>query len=243
MHIPVSYVPTAAEGLRSRVAARGTARATAFPATLEIDYPDRDLDPLTTFFRPLTFIPIAILLALVSGPTTIGRPPAGTETTGPVVLLTLGAGGVLFLPTLLMLVFRRKYPRWWFDWNLQLTRFTTRCLAYLALMRDEYPSTDEEQAVHLELRYPDAERELSRYLPLVKWLLALPHYIALAILALGACLAVLLAWPIVLITGRYPRRLFDYVTGVFRWGLRVGAYAFLLTTDRYPPFTLAAEGV
>jgi hypothetical protein len=136
-----------------------------------------------------------------------------------------------------MLLFRRKYPRWWFDWNLQLTRFSTRCLAYLALLRDEYPSTDEEQAVRLELEYPDA-LGLNRWLPLVKWLLALPHYLALCFLGIGAVLCVVGAWFAILLTGRYPRRLFDFVVGVFRWALRVGAYAFLLTTDRYPPFTL-----
>ncbi|HEX6105946.1 MAG TPA: DUF4389 domain-containing protein [Gemmatimonadales bacterium] len=212
------------------------------PAALEIDYPERDLDRITTFFRPLTFIPIAIILALVSGPTTIGGPARETVDPDRVVILMVGAGGVLFVPTALMLVFRRKYPGWWFDWNLELTRFSTRCLAYLALLRDEYPSTDEEQAVHLDLRYPDAETELSRYLPLVKWFLAIPHYIALAFLGLAAALCVVVAWFAILFTGRYPRPLFDFVVGVFRWALRVGAYAFLLITDSYPPFRLRGGG-
>jgi hypothetical protein len=158
-----------------------------------------------------------------------------------VVVLTFGAGGVLFLPTALMLLFRRKYPRWWFDWNLELTRFTTRCLAYLALLRDEYPSTDEEQAVHLDLWYPDPPTELNRWLPLVKWLLAIPHYVVLFFLTLAAVACVIIAWLAILLTGRYPRGLFEFVTGVFRYSLRVGAYAFLLTTDRYPPFSLARE--
>jgi len=212
-----------------------------FPAMLEIEYPDRELNRLTSFFRPLTFIPIGILLALLSGPTTLGGPPREAGDSDPVVMLTLGAGGLLSLPTALMLVFRRKYPRWWFDWNLELTGFTTRCLAYLALLRDEYPSTDEEQAVHLELWYPDPATELNRWLPLVKWLLALPHYIVLAFLWAAATLCVIVAWFAILLTGRYPPRLFDFVTGIFRWTLRVWAYAFLLTTDRYPPFSLASE--
>jgi hypothetical protein len=152
-----------------------------------------------------------------------------------------GTGGVLVLGPLLMLVFRRKYPRWWFDWNLELLRFGNRVLVYLALMDDRYPSTDEQQSVHLNIVYPDAERDLSRWLPLVKWLLALPHYLVLVVLGLGAILAVIVAWFAILFTTRYPRTLFDFMEGVLRWHNRVVGYAFILATDRYPPFTLAAE--
>ena len=108
--------------------------------------------------------------------------------------------------------------------------------AYLALLRDEYPSTDEEQGVHVWIPYPDDE--LSRWLPLVKWFLAIPHYIVLCFLGVAAVVAVILAWFAILLTGRYPRGLFDFVVGVLRYGLRVNAYAFLLTTDQYPPFRL-----
>lgn len=202
-----------------------------FPATLEIDYPDRELNRLTTFFRLLTVIPIAIVLGLVSGPTW------RAETSN----YAFTSGGIVFLATVLMLVFRQKYPRWWFDWNLALMRFSTRVSAYLCLLDDEYPSTDEDQAVHLALPYPDAPRELNRWLPLIKWLLALPHYVVLAVLGVAACVAVLIAWCAILLTGRYPRPLFDFVVGVLRWVLRVSAYAILLTTDRYPPFRLSSD--
>jgi hypothetical protein len=200
-----------------------------YPATLVIDYPDRDLNRVTSLLRPLTAVPIAIVLALVTGP---GVDARSTH-------WAIGSGGILFGATALMIVFRRKYPRWWFDWNLGLTRFGTRVAAYLALMRDEYPSTDEEQAVHLEVRYPDAARELNRWLPLVKWILAIPHYVVLGFVAVAAVFCVLAAWIVILFTARYPRALFDFVAGALRWWLRVAAYAFLLTTDRYPPFSMA----
>ena len=148
-------------------------------------------------------------------------------------------GGLLFLPLVLMILFRQKYPRWWFDWNLQLLRFSNRVTAYLGLLDDRYPSTDEHQAVTLELPYPDAKQGLNRWLPLVKWLLAIPHYILLALLWIAAVCAVIIAWFAILFTGRYPRGLFDFVLGVLRWGNRVNAYAFVLVTDQYPPFRLS----
>jgi len=198
-----------------------------FPATLEVDYPDRELDRLTTVFRLFTVIPIAVILALL----TRGTVHAGAANH------VVGSGGIVFLATVLMLLFRQKYPRWWFDWNLALTRFSTRVAVYLALLRDEYPSADAEQAVHIQIPYPDAKQELNRWLPLVKWFLAIPHYVVLWFLSIAAFFCVVIAWFAILFTGRYPRSLFDFVVGVFRWWLRVTAYAFLLSTDRYPPFS------
>jgi hypothetical protein len=183
---------------------------------LDVDYPDRDLDKISTLLRLFYAIPILVVVSAIGG----------------------AAGGALFFPTLLMIVFRRKYPRWWFDFNLQLVRLETRVGAYVGLMTDDYPSTDEEQYVHLELDYPNAEFDLNQALPLVKWLLLIPHYIVLAVLAVGAVFAVIFAWFAILFTGRYPRGLFDFVEGVMRWGLRVEAYGWLLITDEYPPFSL-----
>ncbi len=205
---------------------------TAYPASLSVDYPDRNLNRLTTFFRLFTVIPIAIILCLLTG--------SSWEWNGANDWSYLYAGaGLVFLPIILMLLFRQKYPRWWFDWNLALTRFSTRVGAYLLLLRDEYPSTDEEQAVHIEIPYPDARKDLNRWLPLVKWFLAIPHYIVLWFLGIASLVVVIIAWFVILFTGRYPKDLFDFVVGVLRWSLRVAAYAFLLTTDRYPPFRLS----
>ncbi len=210
----------------------------AFPARLAIDYPERGLNRATTAFRAFLLIPIGILIALLNGAAAGWGVEDDSGASAWVSLLAL-AGGT-YLPLLLMLLFRRKYPRWWFDWNVELTRLATRVGAYSLLLRDEYPSTDEAQAVHLDLDYPDAERDLSRWLPLVKWLLALPHYIVLTVLALFALVLVIVAWFAILFTGRYPRGIFDFMVGVTRWTLRVQAYAFLLVTDRYPPFRLGA---
>ena len=207
---------------------------TAYPATLEIDYPDRELDRVTTLARLILVVPIAVVLGLVIGPSP-GAPSASGNPHG-----CFAAGGFVSVATALMLVFREKYPRWWFDWNIALARFAMRVTAYLALLRDEYPSTDQEQAVHLEIPYPDAGRDLNRWLPLVKWLLAIPHYLALALVGVVAVACVMWAWFVILFTGRYPRPIFDFVVGTLRWSLRVAAYAFLLTTDRYPPFSLSA---
>jgi hypothetical protein len=209
-----------------------------YPVRLDVEYPDRPLNRLTTFFRAFTLIPIAIVLSTVSGAETWSwYDDSGTRDTTQTVVV--GAGGILFLGPLLMILFREKYPRWWFDWNLELTRFTGRVAIYAGLLDDRYPSTDEAQSLRLDVPYPDAREDLNRWLPLVKWFLAIPHYILLAFLWLAVLACVVIAWFAILFTGRYPRGLFDFVVGVGRWSVRVGAYAFWLATDRYPPFSLS----
>src|SRR6266540_1024014 len=206
------------------------------PVRFSVDYPDRDLDRVTTFFRIFVAIPILIVLGSVAGGTWQWSYENGrTAAAG-----AGGAGGLLFFAPLLMILFRQKYPRWWFDWNLQLLRFSNRVTVYVALMDDAYPSTDEEQSVVLEFPYPDAKDGLNRWLPLVKWLLAIPHYVILLFLTLAGLVAVIVAWFAILFTGRYPRGIFDFVEGVIRWWNRVIAYAFVLVTDEYPPFSLSA---
>jgi hypothetical protein len=205
------------------------------PVRFSVDYPDRPLDRLTTAFRIFTVIPIAIVVASIGGYAGGG----GYDASGDAPTIAIGGTGLLFLPPLLMIVFREKYPRWWFDWNLELLRFTNRVGTYVALMNDHYPSTDERQWVRLDFPYPDAKRELNRWLPLVKWLLAIPHYIVLFFLYLATIILVIGAWFAILFTGRYPRGIFNFVEGVIRWHNRVVGYAFILVTDRYPPFSMS----
>ena len=206
--------------------------AGSYPVQFDVAYPDRDLNRLTTFFRIFVAIPILIVMAALGGE----HWSWGAHGTG----YASAGGSVLFLPVLLMVLFRQKYPRWWYDWNLELLRFENRVAVYLALMDDRYPSTDERQGVALDFPYPDVKQDLNRWLPLVKWFLAIPHYILLLFLGIAAVVCVIIAWFAILFTGRYPRGMFDFVTGVMRWSLRVTAYAFLLVTDRYPPFSLNA---
>ncbi|MDQ1551493.1 MAG: hypothetical protein QOD50_915 [Actinomycetota bacterium] len=202
----------------------------SYPVQFDVDFPSRPLNRLSTAFRFIVAIPIVILLTMLSG-------EAFRDGNHERNSLVIG-GAAVFLPLVLMIVFRQKYPRWWFDWNLNLLRFSSRVTAYLALLDDRYPSTDEDQAVHLDFPYPDA-RQLNRWLPLVKWFLAIPHYVVLVFLGLAAVIAVIAAWFAIVFTATYPRGLFDFVVGVLRWGTRVNAYAFALVTDQYPPFSLS----
>lgn len=208
------------------------AQAMSYPVQFSVDYPDHTLNRLTTLFRVFTVIPIAIVLGMLTYGVAERHQSSAWS-------YQYAATGLLVVPTALMIIFRQKYPRWWFDWDLALMRFSYRVTAYIALLRDEYPSTDDEQAVHLAIPYPNARAELNRWLPLIKWFLAIPHYIVLFFLGFAAFVSVVIAWVAILITGRYPRPLFDFVVGVLRWSSRVAAYAFMLATDEYPPFRLS----
>jgi hypothetical protein len=205
----------------------------SYPVNFSVDYPERELNRLTTFFRIFTVIPIAIVAGLLPGSELAGN--AGGEAYGGAI----AAGSIIFLPIVLMLLFRKVYPRWWYDWNLELLRFGNRIGVYVLLMDDEYPSTEKQQAVRLDFAYPAAE-QLQRGMPLVKWLLAIPHYIVLFFLYIGVFFAVIGAWFAILFTGRYPRGIFKFAEGTLRWHNRVVGYAFTLVTDDYPPFRLSA---
>jgi len=197
----------------------------SFPyAKLSISCPPAS-DRLTAFFRIFTALPIIIILVLLSG-----APSKGAHWAAP---------GLLFLPTLFVILFRKKYPKWWFDWNYALTKLSLRVMAYLLLLRDEYPAIEENQSVNVELTYPDAAKDLSRGMPLVKWSLAIPHILILAFLFAAVVVVTVGAWFAILFTGKYPAGIHEFVVGVARWCLRVNAYAFLLITDEYPPFRLS----
>ena len=195
-----------------------TPQSPAYPVTFSVDYPTRPLNRVSTAFRIIWVLPVAVVVMLIGGANT---------------------AGVLTIPLVLMLLFRQKYPRWWFDWNINLIRFANRVGAYLLLLRDDYPSTDDEQAVHFDMPHPAQSGDVNRWLPLVKWILAIPHYVVLLFLWIAALFVVIVAWFAILFTGKYPRALFNFVVGVMRWENRVIGYAFALVTDRYPPFRLA----
>jgi hypothetical protein len=197
-----------------------------YPVDLSVDYEGGERNRLTVGLRIFTVIPIAVVLSVLTAQSSYGY-------------WGIGAGGMLFFPTLLMLLFRNKYPGWWFDWNLNLVRFANRVVAYFFILRDDYPSTDEEQAVHVSLPDPRGGGALNRWLPLVKWFLAIPHYFVLAFLYIAALLLSIVGWFIVLFTGRYPQSFHDFIVGLMRWSVRVQAYSILLVTDRYPPFQLS----
>jgi hypothetical protein len=191
-----------------------------YPVKFNVDYLEKH-DRLTSFVRLIWCLPALVLLCLISS-------SGGASI----------AGGLL-IATALMIIFRQRYPRWWFDFALELNRFTTRVFAYLLLLSDQYPSTVDKQSVHLDIEYPNVKKDLNRWLPLVKWLLAIPHYVVLAFLIIAAVFATIFGWFAVLFIGRYPKSLFDFVVGVMRWSQRVNAYSFLLITDKYPPFSLS----
>ncbi len=191
------------------------------------------MDRLSSALRIFWVIPIAIVAAGVGGYSS-SWPSGGA---GAFSAVASGAG-LIFIAPVLMIVFRQKYPRWWWDFNVELLRFQARIGMYFSLTTDVYPATDEEQSVHLDADYPNVEQDLNRWLPLVKWLLAIPHIIVLIFLWIAVIFVLIYVWFNILFTGRYPRGAFDFIVGVNRWSYRVEAYAILLNTDVYPPFSL-----
>ena len=201
-----------------------------YPVDIKIDHPETS-SRLTVFFRIILAVPVMILLGLLAG-------SSQNPQSGEAAKAAYYCAGFVIIPTVLMILFRKKYPKWWFDWNLELLKFSLRVFSYMIFLTNKYPSTDEEQDVHVEIAYPDVQNDLQRGMPLVKWFLAIPHYIILGFLVAASVIVSILAWFAVIFTAKYPSGLHDFVVGVIRWGIRVNAYAFLLVTDKYPPFSL-----
>lgn len=200
------------------------------PTELSIDYPDRKLNRVKTFLRPILAIPILIILGGLFGAPFFWEQGMWHWKIPALPAFVIG-------PTALMILFKQKYPSWWFDWNLNMTRFSTRVFSYMALLTDVYPSTDDPQGVDLKLYRPNPEEDLVRWMPYLKWFLAIPHYVVLFFLNTAGTMAIVLAWFSILFTGRYPKKLFNFVVEIYHWNLRVVSYAFLFITDNYPPFS------
>lgn len=189
------------------------APAPGYPLRFDVEYPER-LSRLLIFVKWLLAIPHFI------------------------VLYFLGIIAELFLLIgFFAILFTKKYPKGLFDFVVNVYRWNANAVAYTALMRDEYPpfSWDAGQyPVTFEVDYPE---ELNRWLPLIKWLLAIPHMVVLFFLYIVALVLWVLAWFAILITGRFPRGMFDFMVGAMRWQYRVTAYAYLMR-DEYPPFSM-----
>jgi hypothetical protein len=196
-----------------------------YPAQLSIKYNNKS-NRVTVFFRLFLVLPILIIFILLLGLLVQDNDSNAVQI----------GGGFLFFPIMLMIVFRQKYPKWWFDWVYELTKFVNRVSAYMMLLTDKYPSTDEEQDVEVSLEYPNVKEDLNRYLPLIKWLLAIPHLLIMIIFLVLWLLLSPIVWLIVLIMGKMPEKLFNFLVGFLRYVLRVGAYSILLITDKYPSF-------
>jgi urea transporter len=189
--------------------------APEYPVRFDVEYPDR-LSRWKIFVKWLFAIPHLIIIYLLGI-----------------------VNSVMIFIAFFAVLFTKKWPRGMFDFSVQIQRWTANVLAYfLVLLRDEYPpfSGDAgEYPVTLEIDYDD---DLSRWQIFVKWLLAIPHLIVLVFLAIVVYVVVIIAFFAILFTARYPRGLFDFVVGTYRWYMRVNAYAFWFMTDRYPPFSL-----
>jgi len=194
------------------------AEAAPYPVTFEALYPER-LSRLSTAFRLLLFIPVAIFWAVVGA------------------AVFSGTAGAVAVASWLAILVRGRIPRWLFDFQVALYRWSNRALGYLLLLVDRYPPFEGDWAISYDVRYPE---RLARWKLLFwKFITAIPHFIILAFLGLGVIFVTIIAWFFILIAGRYPRGLYDYVAGVMRWNVRVQGYVLSLT-DEYPPFNLSA---
>ncbi len=201
---------------------------TSYPVRFEAEYPEQ-LGRLSSAFRIILYIPVAIFLALVGGQA-FSYSDFGDATT-----TSVAGGGGIILAIWATVIVRQYVPHWLFDFQVALMRFQARAYGYLALLTDRFPAFEGEYPINFEVRYPD---KLSRWkVAIWKIITSIPHIIILIFLFLAAFVVIVIAWFAILFTGRYPQGLHTFVAGVFRWSLRVQAY-FLSLTDDYPPFSL-----
>ena len=188
--------------------------ASGYPLRFDVQYPEQ-LSRLLIFVKWLLAIPHFI------------------------ILYALGiVSSVILVIAFFTILFTKRFPRGLFDFVVNVNRWNANAFAYYGLLRDEYPPFSWEPGqypVTYEVDYPE---ELNRWLPLIKWLLVIPHLIVLLFVFLVAYVAWFIAFFAILFTGRFPRGLFDFIVGVIRWNYRVGAYLYLLR-DEYPPFSLS----
>jgi hypothetical protein len=199
----------------------------SYPVSFEVEYPEQ-LDRLSTAFRIILYIPVAIFLALIGGQA------ANYGDFDDARAISLGGGGGIVLAIWAAVIVRQYVPHWMFDFQVALMRFEARAAGYLALLTDRFPAFEGEYPINFDVRYPE---RLNRWkVAIWKIITSIPHIIILIFLYLAAIVVVVIAWFAILFTGRYPQGLHTFVAGVFRWSLRVQAYIFSLT-DEYPPFS------
>jgi hypothetical protein len=189
----------------------------------DIKIKHKDRNRTTVFWRGILAFPVIIFVATFN---------VGMGTSG------IGAAGVIVIPALLAIVFRGKYPSYVLTFNHALIELSTRLAAYVLILNDKYPSIEGNSKV--EVTFPDVDggSKLHRGLPLVKWFLAIPHYIVGAVYLVISLGATLIAWVQTSITGRYPEWAGEIVLGTISYWNRVQGYMLLLVSDKYPSFKL-----
>jgi len=191
---------------------------------IQVELEDRNR--LTAFFRLVIVMPVAIYVSAFA------IDSISTDTWG------YSLGGLIFLPTLLALVFRGIYPSYALAFNHALISLETRVNAYALLLTDDYPSIEENDIVKITLPEVGEGSQLNRYLPLIKWFLAIPLYVMAIIYLVYGLFLTLFAWLSILFSGKYPVWCADAMVGILAFYNRVYGYAFILITDEYPSFSL-----
>ena len=193
----------------------------------EIQIKHKDRNRTTVFWRGILAFPVVIFVAAFAQ-STFSESENGAA----------GTAGLIVLPTLLALLFRGKYPSYVLTFNHALIELSTRLAAYVLILNDKYPSIESNSKVSVVFPDVDGGKKLNRWLLLVKWILALPHYIVGIVYLLISLVVTVIAWVQTSITGKYPRWAGEIVFGTIAYWNRVQGYMLLLVTDKYPSFKL-----